>query len=192
MTDRRSAVLQSALTTFARYGYRKTSMDAIARSANISRPGLYFLFDSKEELFRAAVESALEEDLTEVERILGVPDRTIRDRVLDAFERWAGRYIGPMTWDLGSIIDDNPELLGAMVVDAPERFAALLVSALESAGPIVPARTSTALAQTLISTSIGIKHQVQERQSYRERLATAVDLLLPTGARHARSAPRAE
>src|SRR5664279_833000 len=67
--DRRGAVLSSALTTFARFGYRKTSMDEVARAARISRPGLYFLFESKEDLFRSAVARSLDEDLIEVERI---------------------------------------------------------------------------------------------------------------------------
>ncbi|MZD09631.1 TetR family transcriptional regulator, partial [Streptomyces sp. SID5785] len=53
-TDRRSLVLDSAMATFARFGYRKTSMEEVARAARISRPGLYFLFSSKEALFRAA------------------------------------------------------------------------------------------------------------------------------------------
>ena len=58
-TERRALVLESALLTFARFGYRKTSMEAVAQAAHISRPGLYFLFSSKEELFRAAVTQAL-------------------------------------------------------------------------------------------------------------------------------------
>ncbi|MFD6726563.1 helix-turn-helix domain-containing protein, partial [Streptomyces sp. NPDC060131] len=40
--DRRTMVLESAMATFARFGYRKTSMEEVARAAHISRPGLYF------------------------------------------------------------------------------------------------------------------------------------------------------
>jgi AcrR family transcriptional regulator len=177
--DRRSAILSSALTTFARFGYRKTSMDEIARAAHISRPGLYFLFASKEDLFRAAVERGLNEDLAGVERILGESGRPIRERLLEAFDRWAGRYIGPMSRDITAVIDDNPELLGEIAVDMPLRFADLVASAIRSPGSGLSADTSTALAQTLISTSIGIKHQVQDRATYGARLAVAIDLLVP-------------
>jgi AcrR family transcriptional regulator len=176
--DRRSAVLSSALITFVRFGYRKTSMDEIAQVAHISRPGLYFLFASKEELFRAAVVRGLEEDLAHVERILGESDRPISERLLEAFDRWAGRYIGPMSRDITSVIDDNPELLGEIVVNMPQRFADLVTSAFMSPGSGLSAETSAALAQTMISTSIGIKHQVQDRVAYRERVAVAIDLLL--------------
>ena len=174
--DRRSAVLGSALTTFARFGYRKTSMDEVARSARISRPGLYFLFASKEELFRAAVVRGLDKDLVDVERILGESDQPLAERILEAFDQWAGQYIGPMSRDMTALIDDNPELLGEIVVDRPQRFADLVTSAFVSSG-LSPA-ASTALAQTLISTSIGIKHQARDRASYRERLAVAIELLV--------------
>jgi AcrR family transcriptional regulator len=175
---RRGAVLSSALITFARFGYRKTSMEEIARAAHISRPGLYFLFDSKEELFRAAVMRALEEDLTEVERVLGESDRPLRERLLDSFDRWAGRYIGPMSRDIAAIIEENPELLGGIVVDMPQRFADLVTNALVSHAPGASAETAAALAQTMISTSIGIKYQVEDRADYARRFTVAVDFLL--------------
>jgi len=175
-TDRRGAVLSSALATFARFGYRKTSMDEVARAARISRPGLYFLFESKEVLFRAAVVRALDEDLAEVERTLGESSVRLGDRLLEAFDRWAGRYIGPLSGDIWAVIDDNPDLLGDVILDRPQRFSDLITSTVEESGR--SAAASAALAQTLISVSIGIKHQVHDRGSYRDRLAVAIDLLL--------------
>ena len=52
---RQERVLAVALEVFGRYGFRKASMDEIARSAGISRQGLYLRFDNKAALFRAAV-----------------------------------------------------------------------------------------------------------------------------------------
>jgi hypothetical protein len=37
---------------------------------------------------------------------------------------------------------------------------------------------AVAVAQTLISASIGLKHQVQTREAYLRRLGTAVELLV--------------
>ncbi len=177
--DRRSAVLESALKTFARYGYRKTSMDQVATDAGISRPGLYFLFDSKESLFRAAVEQALQRDLAGVERALARTDRSLRANVVDAFDHWAGRYVGPSTRDVAGVIDENPTLLGPVAVAAPTRFAGLVTAAL--ARTTARAR-AVRTAETLISTSIGIKHQVNDRREYLRRLRAAVALLVPDGA----------
>jgi AcrR family transcriptional regulator len=175
-TTRRETVLESALVTFARFGYRKTSMEEVARAARISRPGLYFLFTSKEALFRAAVTHALERDIAAIESVLADTDRPLRERLLESFDQWAGRYIGPLTRDVAMVIEDNPDLLGTIVETAPRRFEELITEAI-SAGSV---RESAArVAQTMISTSIGIKHQVDSRQDYLERLKVALDLLQP-------------
>lgn len=49
-------ILQAAWESFSAYGFRKTSMDDIARSAGMSRPALYLHFKNKEAIFRALVE----------------------------------------------------------------------------------------------------------------------------------------
>ncbi|WP_373309748.1 TetR/AcrR family transcriptional regulator [Streptomyces tendae] len=174
--DRRTTVLESAMTTFARFGYRKTSMEEVARAAHISRPGLYFLFSSKETLFRAAVTQALDRDLTAVEQVLADSGRPLPERLVEAFDQWAGRYIGgPLTHDAARVIEDNPDILGEIVETAPRRFEQLVTEAIavesgrEAALPV---------AQTLISASTGLKHQVPSRDLYLERLAVAIGLLL--------------
>ncbi len=174
-TPRRDAVLDSALVTFARFGYRKTSMEEVARAAHISRPGLYFLFTSKDDLFRAAVTRSLEADIAAVERVLADTARPLTERLLESFDRWAGRYIGQLTRDVASVIEDNPDLLGTIVETTPRRFGELITAAIaadqERGQP-------NCVAQTLISTSIGIKHQVDTRDAYLQRLEVAIDLLL--------------
>jgi AcrR family transcriptional regulator len=174
-TDRRAAVLESALVTFARFGYRKTSMEEVARAAHISRPGLYFLFSSKETLFRAAATRALERDIAAVERVLTDADRPLRERLLEAFDQWAGRYIGPLSRDVAIVIEDNPGLLGSIIETMPRRFEALIADALSAESE---RGSATCVAQTMISTSIGIKHQVASRKDYLERLEVALDLLV--------------
>ncbi|MGV9388197.1 TetR/AcrR family transcriptional regulator [Streptomyces olivaceus] len=173
--DRRTMVLDSAMVTFARFGYRKTSMEEVARAAHISRPGLYFLFSSKETLFRAAATQALERDIATVERVLADPGRPLPERLVEAFDQWAGRYIGPLARDIAAVIEDNPGLLGEIAETTPRRFEQLLTEAIAAeSGPA----TAPRVAQTLISTSIGLKHQAASREFYLERLKVAVDLLV--------------
>ena len=173
---RRESVLESALVTFARFGYRKASMDEVARAAHISRPGLYFLFASKEALFRAAVTRSLERDIATVEQVLVDTDRPLPERLLDSFDRWAGTYIGPLTRDVASLIEDNPNILGPIAQTTPQRFEELITEAIAfgQGGP----RSAPDVARTMISTSIGIKSQVDTRDAYLERLEIAIDLLI--------------
>ncbi len=168
-------VLDAALTTFARFGYRKTSMEEVARAAHISRPGLYFLFSSKETLFRAAVTQALERDLAAVERVLADTGRLLPERLIEAFDQWAGRYVGPLTRDVTEVIEANPDLLGEMVATAPRRFEALLTDAIAAE---IGRKTALAVAQTMISASIGLKHQAPSREFFLERLKAAIALLV--------------
>ncbi|MER5431843.1 TetR/AcrR family transcriptional regulator [Streptomyces sp. NPDC002588] len=163
------------MVTFARFGYRKTSMEEVARAAHISRPGLYFLFSSKETLFRAAVTQALERDIAAVEHVLSDTGRPLRERLVEAFDQWAGRYIGPLARDVTAVIEDNPDLLGEIVETTPRRFEELITDAIavESGR-----ETALAVARTMISTSIGLKYQAASREFYLERMEVAIGLLV--------------
>ncbi|WP_433042536.1 TetR/AcrR family transcriptional regulator [Dactylosporangium sp. CS-033363] len=182
--DRRDHVLEVALGTFARFGYRKTSMDDIARAADISRPGLYFLFTSKPNLFRAAAIHALDRDLAAAERVLADTGRPLADRLIEAFDAWTGRYIGPMAREVTTLVDTHPDLLGDLTADYPARFLALVTSAIATQRPGRSARADD-LARTLRSTAIGIKQEAATREEFLARVAIAVDLLIPPARRPA-------
>jgi AcrR family transcriptional regulator len=166
-SQRREQVLATALEVFVRFGYRKTSMDDVAQAAEISRPGLYFLFSSKPELFRAAVVRALEADLSAAESALSTYEKPESQRLLEAFDHWTGRYLGPMTRDLPAVLEENPSRLSGLVDEYPGRFAALIEDALGNPD----------LAQTLISAALGIKHQVTTREEFRARLEVAIRVI---------------
>jgi AcrR family transcriptional regulator len=54
--ERRSEILQAALTCFARKGYDRTTMDEIAAELPFSKGLLYYYFKSKRELFLALLQ----------------------------------------------------------------------------------------------------------------------------------------
>ena len=173
--ERREAVLESALETFARHGYRRTSMEAVATAARISRPGLYFLFDSKAVLFREAAAHVLGRDLAAIEEILGDAHAPLADRLLEAFDRWAGRYVGPLAQDVPGVLAENPGLLDDTATNAPAAFERLVTDAVS---PHVV--TPGAAVRTLLSVSVGLKHQAADRSEYRERFREALEVVLPS------------
>jgi len=176
---RRQHVLDVALQIFARYGYRKASLEDVARAADISRPGLYLYFPSKQDLFRAAVTSALDRDVAAAERTLTDTDRPLRDRLIDAFDQWTGRYVGPLTTDVAILIETNPDLLGPLVTDYPRRFATMVTDAIAAdLSADERARLASDVAQTLLSTAAGIKHDTSTREDFLARLTIGIDLLL--------------
>jgi AcrR family transcriptional regulator len=172
VNDRQEHVLEVALATFARFGYRKTSMEDVARAADISRPGLYFLFASKQELFRAAVTRALDGDLAAADAVLADRERPLRERLIEAFDLWTGRYLGPMAREVPALLETSPELLGGIATDYPQRFVEMVTTALAGRADV---------ARTLHSTAIGVKQEVATRAEFLERMTVAVDLLVPAG-----------
>src|SRR3954467_140882 len=112
-SGRRERVLAAALETFGRYGFRKASMDEIARSADISRQGLYLHFANKEALFRAAVRQELDTALGDVSRCLGEEGVGLERRVVAALDAWLGRYVGTMLApDIGRLLQSPAMQLG--------------------------------------------------------------------------------
>lgn len=118
----------------------------------------------------------MERDITAIEHVLADTGRPLAERLLDAFDQWAGRYIGSLTRDVAVVIEDNPGLLGEIVETTPRRFEQLITDAIAvEAGRGAAARQ---VAQTMISTSTGLKYQAASRDFYLERLEVAIDLLV--------------
>jgi AcrR family transcriptional regulator len=53
---RRAVILDAALRVFGQYGFRRASMDDVAREAGIGKGTIYLSFASKEEVFQALSE----------------------------------------------------------------------------------------------------------------------------------------
>ncbi len=60
MSPTKQRLLTTASKTFSKYGFYKTSMDEIAKSARKAKGSLYYHFSSKELLFREVVLSELD------------------------------------------------------------------------------------------------------------------------------------
>ena len=58
--DRRAQILRAAATAFARTGFASTSMGSVADEAGVTRVLLYRHFDSKEALYLAVLDEALD------------------------------------------------------------------------------------------------------------------------------------
>lgn len=63
---RQLAILASALEAFAAYGFRKTSMDDIAKGAGMSRPAVYLHYKNKEAIVRSLTQAHYAEKIAGV------------------------------------------------------------------------------------------------------------------------------
>ncbi|WP_254447284.1 TetR/AcrR family transcriptional regulator [Ruegeria sp. HKCCA5426] len=70
LDEKTRAILESALRVFSTYGFKKTSMDDIAKGAGMSRPALYLYFENKEAILRKLTELHYEEKKAAVAKAL--------------------------------------------------------------------------------------------------------------------------
>lgn len=79
---RRTRILEGATTVFLAYGFQRTTMDDIARAAEISRPALYLLFRNKSDIYRALAADFLEGMIANAREVLAgeapLPERLER------------------------------------------------------------------------------------------------------------------
>jgi len=184
---REERILSAALPVFGRYGFRKASMDEIARSADISRQGLYLRFASKDALFRAAVRHELDTALGEVSRCLDEEGVGLERRVVAALDAWLGRYVGSMlTLDLGSLLQNPAMRLGDVVNPAvgsfDDRLAAAIAAAMSENDVKRLGVTPEEIAAALLTVAQGARYLsnalAESREEFVGRLTAAVHVLL--------------
>ena len=86
----REAILVAATAAFLRYGFKKTSMDDVARAAGVSRQGLYLYFDTKDLLFREALQYLVSHMISTARSVAEDGNLSLRDRLLGVFEALHG------------------------------------------------------------------------------------------------------
>ena len=167
---RQEALLEAAVGVFARSGFRKTSMDEVARAAGVSRQGLYLLFADKEALFRQAVTFKLSRQLRAALAELSKEPATLEARLIAACDEWAGRFVGTMGADAADLMCASTSLAGSTLAHYEARFEAALASAI-AASPLAFYCRSADLApedaaRALHATARGLKHSSKTRQEF--------------------------
>lgn len=81
---KRARILVGATKVFLAYGFQRTTMDHIARAAEISRTALYVLFRNKTDIYRALAREFLEQAVVETRAILSRQDTPLPQRFNDA------------------------------------------------------------------------------------------------------------
>ncbi|WP_055105699.1 TetR/AcrR family transcriptional regulator [Paenibacillus ihumii] len=61
VVDRRQQVIEAAEKSFALFGYKATTMDQVAKIANVAKGTIYTFFTNKEELFDEILRSVIKE-----------------------------------------------------------------------------------------------------------------------------------
>src|SRR5437588_7210555 len=71
--ETRQLLLQAAALLFARHGYHRVSLDAVADEAGFSKGAVYSNFSSKQDLLASLLELHCEQQLAQVRSMLAEP-----------------------------------------------------------------------------------------------------------------------
>jgi AcrR family transcriptional regulator len=178
---RRRALLEAAVAVFTRYGYRKTSMEEVARAAQVSRQGLYLHFATKEDLFRAAVTVTLHDALQAASAVLADGSLALETRLVRGFDLWMGQHVGMMGPGASDLVEAAKSLMGPIVEEHERLFGAALARTLTAAGLTAAYKpaglTARQLADTLQATAGGLKHSGRSREEFGRAMTVAVRAL---------------
>ena len=120
-------IVTEAKKVFLRYGFRRTTMADLAKAAQMSRPALYLVFPSKEDVFMAVVARALAEMLKEIRG--GIPQfKTAGQKLAFAFEVWAVRPFEMVlaSPDASDLFESSYELANDTWIRANADFEAIV------------------------------------------------------------------
>ncbi len=175
------SVLMAAFEAFSMYGFRRTSMEDIARAAGMSRAALYLHFKNKEDIFRSMVATYYQETHEKVRQVLA-ENHPPHEALKIAFEAQSGEAFRALL--------DSPH--GEELLDTKQSCAADVAQDGESALALIYAewleredlakkidlstfdQDAQALAKTMLKSLYGLKSDRPDYASYaagRDRLA---------------------
>jgi AcrR family transcriptional regulator len=182
-SPQREAILVAATAAFLRYGFKKTSMDDVARAAGVSRQGLYLYFETKDLLFRETLQHLVSQMISTARSVAEDGNLSLRDRLLGAFEAvHCSAFHNASREDAFELLQSAQSAAGALLVQLDRDLmgiaAALLVEAgaadrWEEAGV-----TIAELSEQLLMSAKGIKASVETLAAYRERMLSAFRIVM--------------
>ncbi len=125
----------AALAEFTAFGYRRTSIESIARRADVSRATVYAHWSNKEELFRALVSRLHEDHLAEMQAVANNPDLDIETRITKLLRAQFLQFVELTSNShyAAELYDRHGTLCGEIARDANEQAGKILATALRRA-----------------------------------------------------------
>ena len=159
------AIGMAALAEFTAFGYRRTSIESIARRAAVSRATVYAHWSSKEELFRALVSRLHLAHVAAMQAVADDPDLNIEDRITKLLRAQFLQFVELTSSSpyAAELYDRHGALCGDIAREAQQKAEKILATALKravKAGEIdltASALSVTQFAQVLADCAHGAK-----------------------------------
>lgn len=169
----------SALQAFASYGFRKTSMDDIARGAGMSRPAVYLHYKNKEAIVRSLTERHYDEKLIAIRQALaggGSVSETVTRAIKAHCEGMATILASPHGLEL---LDAGKSNAPDIVTEGEAELAAIYAEWLKreaNAGRAQIADAPEDVAKTITAALKGIKMTSANAEEFEQRVSQLASL----------------
>jgi len=189
---KREAILAAAFTQFSRYGFRRTSMEDIAKETGISRASIYSHFENKEEVFRSLSASLHEQALGQAEIQLKGTESSAKKpihvsaRITFALLAKIEPFHTVLTQsEHGSeLADENNHRCGDLVRESQKRFQTMLTRVLNAAArngeiDLKSAKlTASTAAELIYLGATGLKQGASDSATLEKRIRNFVRVFL--------------
>jgi AcrR family transcriptional regulator len=110
--DRKKKILEVAAKSFSLFGYKATTMDQVARLANVGKGTIYLFFKNKEELFLASIAETMAAEFRKIydSSFTSGDLMTGADRFFDQLLAFDRKYAA-LRRDMDGILSRNPSLM---------------------------------------------------------------------------------
>jgi AcrR family transcriptional regulator len=129
------AIGAAALAEFSAFGYRRASIEGIARRAQVSRATVYTHCSGKDELFRALVSRLHDEHLAAMREAADAPGLDIKSRITRLLQARFLRFVELTSSSphAAELYDRHGALCGDIAEDAHRRAAKIITTVLRRA-----------------------------------------------------------
>jgi TetR/AcrR family transcriptional regulator, regulator of autoinduction and epiphytic fitness len=183
-SQRRASILNAAIPVFGRFGFKKASVDDLAKAAKISKQGLYLHFSSKEEVFVETVKKYLDDGLGLVEQQLARRDAPLFDRLLGAMDGWFGRHLATFNPHSYDVIEASDRLSGSRVEEYKSAFQSMLRKALADSPEFTRAKnicTPREVSQVLFLCGLTWKEGHASRADFMKKIGVCIRVCCQIG-----------
>jgi AcrR family transcriptional regulator len=133
--DTREKILETAMRLFSTHGYGNTSLSQIAKEASVSKALIFWHFESKEKLFRTAIQRTLEPYFINVlDDLEGLSEIDQVKRLIDEYYAFVSKNIYSVKFFLGLILreEKHPDDVVGRMNELQRLFSGLLANIIES------------------------------------------------------------
>jgi AcrR family transcriptional regulator len=168
--SKRQRAIEAGARIFLRFGFARATMGDIALAAGMSRPALYLIFSSKEEVFEAVVAHWIEDSLARIAAGLA-SHATLGEKLRFACEIWCVEGL--------ELALANPDVRDMSRLPAVRksyaRFEACLTDILQEAAERSGLGvTADDLARVIVSAMQGLKQTAQSSEEMRHLIAVQI------------------